>query len=82
MTPDEPTAPAERRRSAPEVVAPTNRVNVALPFSQISVQEPSRELAELAGLVAELAAVVEDVAPGPASADLRKRVHALAARLR
>ena len=41
-------------RKGPEVVAPSSRVNVAFPFSQIKVTEPSKELAELAGLVYDL----------------------------
>ena len=32
------------RRGGPEVVAPTTRVNIALPFSQVVIQEPVREL--------------------------------------
>jgi hypothetical protein len=67
------------RRGAPEVVAPSNRVNVALPFARITVQEPSRDLAELASIVTELVAVVESLAPGPAMTRLRKRARALVA---
>jgi len=67
-------------RSAPEVVAPTSRVNVALPFSKISVQEPSKELAVLAAIVAELAVIVEGLAPAPAAEALRKRARVLANR--
>jgi hypothetical protein len=82
MTHDGNVTEAATPRSAPEVVAPTNRVNVALPFSKITVQEPSTELAELAAIVAELTEVMESVAPGPAVKDLRKRAHAVAARSR
>ena len=49
------TAVAPRSRSAPKVVAPTNKVNVALPFSRLTVEEPTTltagELISLAGLV-------------------------------
>ena len=49
------TAVAPRSRSAPKVVSPTNRVNVALPFSRLTVEEPAKltagELISLAGLV-------------------------------
>ena len=49
------TAVAPRSRSAPKVVSPTNRVNVALPFSRLTVKEPTTlttgELISLAGLV-------------------------------
>lgn len=34
------TALAPRSRSAPRVVAPRNKVNVALPFAKITVEEP------------------------------------------
>jgi hypothetical protein len=69
-------------RVAPGVVAPTNRINVALPFSKIQVDEPSKDLGELAALVAELAAVVERVAPGEESRRLQDRADRLAAHLR
>jgi hypothetical protein len=49
------TAPASRSRSAPRVVAPTNKVNVALPFGKITAEEPMKMKAghwtSLAGLV-------------------------------
>jgi hypothetical protein len=49
------TAVAPRSRSAPKVVAPTNKVNVALPFSRLTVEEPTKLTAgdwiSLAGLV-------------------------------
>ena len=69
MTPD------RTGRAAPEIVAPTNRINVALPFSQIKVQEPTPELVELASIVAELARATGDET-------IRKRAEALIARLR
>jgi hypothetical protein len=67
-------------RKGPEVVAPTNRVNVALPFAKITVQEPSQEFGELATIVAELCAVVGKLAPDPALRQLRDRALALASR--
>ncbi len=36
------TALAPRSRSAPKVVAPRNNVNVALPFSKITAEEPMK----------------------------------------
>ncbi len=69
-------------RAAPRVVAPTNRINVALPFSKIQVAEPSKDLGELAAMVAELAAVVERVAPGEESRRLHEHAQTLAARVR
>jgi hypothetical protein len=56
-------------------------VNVAFPFSNIHVQEPSKEVTELADLVAGLAALVEGFAPGPAVKKLHERALALAVRL-
>ena len=48
----------------PVEVRPTNRVNVAFgPFSKIEIQEPSKEFAELAAIVAELAAIIEGLGP-------------------
>jgi len=72
-------ASADSPRTAPEVVAPSNRVNVALPFAKITVQEPTRDLTELVAIVAELVTIVEDIAPGPATKKLHTRARALAA---
>jgi hypothetical protein len=73
---------AKRPRQAPGVVVPTTRVNLALPFSKITVEEPGKDLAELASVVAALAAVVERTADDPFLPELHKRAVALAARLR
>jgi len=79
-------AEAKRPRQAPGVVAPTTRVNLALPFSKITVEEPGRELAELAAIVAGLAAAVERAvvqdAPESDLPELRERADALVTRLR
>ena len=79
-------AEAKRPRQAPGVVAPTTRVNLALPFSKITVEEPGRELAELAAVVAGLAAAVERAvvqdAPESDLPELRERADALVTRLR
>jgi hypothetical protein len=73
-------------RQAPGVVVPTTRVNLALPFSKITVEEPGRELAELAAIVAALAATMEQAvaqdAPESDLPELRKRADALVTRLR
>ena len=69
-------------RTAPRVVAPTSRVNVAFPFSSIRVAEPTEESAELAEVLAELVRIVERVAPGDDVAQLRERAEALSARFR
>lgn len=46
---------APRSRSAPKVVSPRNKVNVAFPFSRFTVQEPMKmtvgDWISLAGLV-------------------------------
>ena len=70
-----------RTHTAPEVVAPTNRVNVAFPFGSVRIEESSEDLAELSGIVADLAAAVEEVAPGPKAKKLREHARVLAARL-
>ena len=71
----------QKPRSAPEVVAPTNRVNVALPFGRIHVEESSKDLAELAAITAELVSIVEGLAAGPKIKKLREQAQALAARV-
>ena len=73
---------ARRSGQAPGIVAPTTRLNVALPFSRITVEEPRRDVAELAVIVADLAAAIEKSAPEPSLPELRKRAEAVAARLR
>ena len=72
----------EAKRPAPGVVVPTTRVNLALPFSKITVEEPGKDLAELASMVAALAAVMERATDDPFLPELHKRAEALAARLR
>ena len=43
--------------------APSNRVNIAFPFSEIKLQEPSKELADLAGLVFDLIGTMAEWVP-------------------
>ena len=62
-------------------MAPTNRINVALPFSKIQTDEPSKELGELAAIVAELASVVERLAPGEPAKEVQEHARRLAARV-
>jgi hypothetical protein len=76
---------AEERRSrrpVPAVVTPLTKVNLALPFSKITVEEPGKDTAELASIVAALAAVMERTVDEPFLPELRQRAEALAARLR
>jgi hypothetical protein len=80
---DRQTASTVRRRlPAPAIVTPLTKVNLALPFSRITVEQPGKDLAELASVVAALAAVLERTADEPFLPELRKRAEALAARLR
>ena len=67
MASNENAALARRTKQAPGVVAPTTRVNLALPFSKITVEEPGKDLAELASIVAALAAVMERTVDDPRS---------------
>ena len=68
--------------SAPEVHGATNRVNIAFPFSQIKVEEPSKELAELAALVFDLVGAMAEWVPEDRLDDLRARAQALRESLR
>jgi hypothetical protein len=81
MAADDLTRSRPNTRSAPEVVAPTNRINVALPFARIEVTESSKELADLAGIVNELVAIVEASSPSSKMKRLRDRAAALNAQL-
>ena len=64
------------------MVAPSSRVNVAFPFSQIKLQEPSQELADLAGLLVDLVAAMSQWVPEDQLEELRARAQALHERLR
>ncbi len=68
--------------SAPEVHGATNRVNIAFPFSQIRVEEPSKELAELAALVFDLMGTMAEWIPEDRLEDLRARAQELRESLR
>ena len=82
MTAQQDAAAARRARPVPTVVTPLTKVNLALPFSKITVEEPGKDTAELASIVAALAAVMERTVDEPFLPELRKRAEALAARLR
>ena len=71
---------ASKPEATPNEVV-TTRVNVAFPFSQIRVQEPSEDLAALAALVRDVAEFLADLAPGSKAQELEERAQALAARL-
>jgi hypothetical protein len=59
MAHDKETTLAPRSRSAPRVVAPRNKVNVALPFGRITAEEPMNmkvgDWISLAGLMVSVA---------------------------
>jgi hypothetical protein len=67
---------------APRIVAPSNHVNVALPFSQIRLEEPSRELAELAALLFDLVGTMAEWVPEDRLEELSARARVLRDRLR
>jgi hypothetical protein len=64
------------------VHAPSSRVNIAFPFSQIKLEEPSKELAELAALVFDLIGTLSEWIPEDRLEDLRARGLALRDALR
>ncbi len=69
-------------REAPRVNAPSSRVNIAFPFSQIKLEEPSKELAELAALVFDLVGAMAEWVPEDRLDDLRSRAQVLRDALR
>ena len=64
------------------VIGPSSRVNIAFPFSQIKLEEPSQELAELAALVFDLVGAMAEWVPEDRLDDLRVRAQALRDALR
>ena len=58
------------------------KVNVAFPFSQIKVEEPSAEMVVLADLVGDLTELVRGLAPGAEADALVERARSLADALR
>jgi hypothetical protein len=71
-------ADAAKSRS---VHAPSQRINIAWPFSQIRLQEASAELRDLAGLLFEVIEALSDSVPEHRLAPLRDKAEALRARL-
>ena len=68
--------------AAPAVPGPSHRLNIAFPFSQIKLEEPSKELAELAALVFDLVGTMAEWVPEDRLEDLRARAQALRDTLR
>jgi hypothetical protein len=73
---------APREETTRGISAPSSRVNVAFPFSQIKLQEPSKELTELAALVLDLVAAMSEWVPEDRLDELRLRAQALHESLR
>jgi hypothetical protein len=69
-------------KRVPARVNSSTRVNVALPFSQFKIEEPSDHLTALAALVGDLADVVALAVPGPEADALCHRARQLASQLR
>ena len=57
-------------------------MNVAFPFSQIKLEEPSQELADLAGLLFDLIVAMAEWVPEEQLEELRTRAQSLHERLR
>ena len=78
---DEPTTkPTTKPPASPESVS--TKVNIAFPFSNIRIEQPSADLAALAVLVREMTDVLAELAPSSRTEDLAQRAQELAARLK
>lgn len=82
MSTDDSHGPDGRAGSRPPRVANTTKVNVAFPFAQVKIQEPSEALVALTTLVEELADLVAAAAPGQQAEALRRRAHQLVSQVR
>jgi hypothetical protein len=69
-------------REAPSVSAPSHRLNIAFPFSQIKLEEPSKELAELAALFFDLVGTMAEWVPEDRLEEIRTRAQVLRDALR
>jgi hypothetical protein len=61
---------------------PTSRVAIALPFSQIRMQEPSQELADVVALIGGLLVALKDTLTATEYEAFEAQVDSLRARLR
>ena len=61
---------------------PSSRINIALPFSQMRMQEPSQELADVVALIGELVAALEGTLSNTQYEEFAVQVDSLRARLR
>jgi len=73
--------PDESPTPRPTVSAPSSRVTIAFPFSQIKVQEARDETREIAGLVLALAEHVAALRPSPETEELSTRARELMTKL-
>jgi hypothetical protein len=69
-------------RAPRTISAPSNRVTIAFPFSQIKTEEASKELSQLAALVCDLVETIREWVPEERLEDLRTRAEGLRDRLR
>ena len=74
------TAPPPREPTT--VSAPSHRLNIAFPFSQIKLEEPSKELAELAALFFDFVGTMAEWVPEDRLDELRARAQVLRDALR
>ena len=76
-----PNSDGSKAKSDPSGETVTTRVNVAFPFSQIKIQEPTEDLVALATLVREMTDLLTEVAPGAKAREIKARAQALVTRL-
>jgi hypothetical protein len=69
-------------RGPSTVSAPSHRLNIAFPFSQIKLEEPSKELAELAALFFDLVGTMAEWVPEDRLEELQARAQVLRDALR
>jgi hypothetical protein len=76
-----PSTSGPKAKPDPNAETVTTRVNVAFPFSQIKIQEPTEDLVALATLVRDLTDLLAEVAPGAKAREIKTRAQALVTRL-
>jgi hypothetical protein len=76
-----PSSDGSKTKSDPNAETVTTRVNVAFPFSQIKIQEPTEDLVALATLVRDVTDLLTEIAPGAKAREIKARAQALVTRL-
>ena len=71
-----------RQAVAETPAGPTSRINIALPFSKMGMQESSQELADVVALIGELVAALEGTLTTTQYEEFEAQVDSLRARLR